>query len=99
MHTLRTAARLTLAALSVGFGATVAPAADKKPAAPPVVKKPNGWSFPASTGWSLGASNPTSVVKSQREAGSGLATGRTKPSNLGDTATHEVGHLKGVKRR
>jgi hypothetical protein len=99
MHTLRTAARVTLAALSIGLGATFAPAADKKPAAPPVVKKPNGWSFPASTGWSLGASNPTSGVKSQREAGSGRATGRAKPANLGDTGTHEVGHVKGLKRR
>jgi hypothetical protein len=57
MYTLRTA-RLTLAALSVSFGATLAPAADKKPsrpAAPPVVKKPSGWS--------LGASNPTGVNK------------------------------------
>jgi hypothetical protein len=135
MNMFRTTARVGLAALSISLGATLATAADKKPikpAAPPVVKKPNGWSFPASTGWSLGASNPTSankphtpandaakkpngfswglaqtgVTNKARDAASGLATGRTQqpdqsrtkaPSNLGDTGTHEVGHVKNPK--
>ena len=86
MTTLRTAVRLTLAVLTVSLGATLATAADNKPAAPPVVKKPNGWSF--------GATNPT--VKSARDL-DGNSTGRAKPSSIGDTATHEVGHVAGPK--
>jgi hypothetical protein len=114
MTTLRTAARLTLAVLSIGLGAALAPAADHKPikpAAPPVVNQPNGFSWGMSypNGWSLGASNPTSRMKSARDLdGQSAGTERTKPPaqfrpaapcNLGDTATHEVGHLKGLKRR
>ncbi len=89
MTTIRTTARLTLAVLTLVLGAALAPAADHKPITGPIILKSKGWSFPASTG----------VVKSERDSASGLPTGRTKPANLGDTGTHEVGHLKGVKRR
>ena len=91
MTTLRTAARLTIAVLAIGLGAALAPAADHKPIKPaalPVVKLPNGFSFGCAGGG-------REMVKS-RDAASGLPTGRTKPTYwMGDTATHEVGHLKG----
>ncbi len=97
MIAFRTAARLTLAVLAVGLGAVLAPAADKKPIGP-VGTNPNGFSwgmsYPNGFSWGLAQTG----VK-QRDVASGLPTGRTKPANLGDTGTHEVGHLKGVKRR
>lgn len=138
MLTLRTTARLTLAALSVGLGATLAQAADKKPIKPaappaarvqghatgkpiqpPTVAKPHAPPIDAKkpNNWSLGASNPTvkpardldgqsaGTERTKQPTGQAVSeagplwhgwevTGRTKPANLGDTATHEVGHVK-----
>jgi hypothetical protein len=82
---------------SWSFGEWVPPAARSNAPAIDATKKPNGFS------WGLAQ---TGVTNKAREAGSGLATGRTKqpeqsrtkaPSNLGDTATHEVGHVKNPK--
>lgn len=111
MTTIRTTARLTLAVLTVGLGAAFAPAADHKPiksASRPVVNQPYGFSWGMSypNGWSLGASNPTGKFARDLD-GQSAGTERTKKPEqphakapyLGDTGTHEVGHVKGMKRR